>query len=80
MDKEFLGAELHLGERAVVSRQGNRRDAVGNLEERIRESSHVKDLESPGKDGERFGVFRLGRVRFDDAKSDSPAGAFVGKK
>ena len=57
--RALLGCEAHVGKPAAVRHDRDRRDTVRNVHERADEPGHVEDLERPGKDGERLGMFGL---------------------
>src|SRR5262249_33913019 len=44
------------------------------------DSRHIEDLQRPGKDRERFRMYRLLRARFDEPPAQPPARAFICKK
>src|ERR1700746_3399773 len=52
----LLGCKPHVGKRTPVCHYCDRRDAVRHLEKWSDEPGHVKDLNRPRKDCERFGM------------------------
>ena len=78
--RALLGRETHVGKRASMCHDSDRRDAVRPFEERTDEPGHVEDLKRSGKDCERFRVFRLRRARLDEPPSQASASALIGQE
>lgn len=73
----LFGDERHVSEPASVRDDRDRRDGVRRVEERSDQARHVEDFERPGKDRERFGMFRLRGACLEESPPEASAGAFI---